>query len=94
MPRLPRPLIEAVRKRSCVAFVGAGLSIPAGAPSWREFLKRLIDEGERDGATEVGSYTDFQPSLTGLDRIAATNKPRSKLPGYFQPSRQDFSYTL
>ncbi|MFQ5631085.1 MAG: SIR2 family protein [bacterium] len=55
MPTLPRPLIEAVRRKSCVAFVGAGLSIPAGAPSWKEFLKKLIDEGELDGMIENGN---------------------------------------
>jgi hypothetical protein len=44
---LPEGLLDAVAKGTCVAFVGSGLSIPAGMPSWAQLLEQFIAEGER-----------------------------------------------
>lgn len=39
---IPQELIESFNKRRCAIFVGAGLSIAAGLPSWRMLIEELI----------------------------------------------------
>ena len=41
--RIPEKLIEDIMKGNCVAFVGAGVSIPSGLPSWPNLLTKMID---------------------------------------------------
>jgi hypothetical protein len=43
IPDVPGELIEAVKSGRCGVFVGAGLSVAAGYPSWEDLLKNLID---------------------------------------------------
>lgn len=38
---IPKPLIEGLRARDCVAFLGAGFSKPVGMPLWIPLLKHL-----------------------------------------------------
>jgi len=38
---LPAPLIESIHAGNCVAFLGAGFSIPAGLPGWGELLSGM-----------------------------------------------------
>ena len=40
---VPEKLFQAYVEGKCGIFVGAGLSVGAGAPSWSEFLLRLVD---------------------------------------------------
>lgn len=44
---LPEPLVKAVRERKCVLFVGSGLSMLAGYPSWSQLIDRLVAEAKR-----------------------------------------------
>jgi hypothetical protein len=44
---LPDPLIDAVRERKCVLFLGSGLSALAGYPSWSQLIDRLVGEARR-----------------------------------------------
>ena len=39
----PASLVEQLARGNCVAFVGAGLSMPCGLPSWRELLTTMLD---------------------------------------------------
>lgn len=41
---IPKDLIERLKNGDCALFVGAGLSIPCGLPSWGGLLRELIDE--------------------------------------------------
>jgi hypothetical protein len=43
-PRIPPTLARAVRTRKCILFVGSGLSVAAGLPTWGEMVLRLVDE--------------------------------------------------
>jgi hypothetical protein len=40
---LPAHLISEVRRGHCVAFVGAGFSMPAGFPSWDGLLRKMLE---------------------------------------------------
>jgi hypothetical protein len=40
---IPLDLIERLRRRQIVAFVGAGLSIPLGMPSWGQLIKSILE---------------------------------------------------
>ncbi len=42
--RIPRKLVQAIRDGDCVAFVGAGFSVPARLPGWGRLLEFLVDE--------------------------------------------------
>ncbi len=43
-------LISEVRRGHCVAFVGAGFSMPAGFPSWDGLLRKMLDAAIGGGA--------------------------------------------
>lgn len=45
--QLPDQLLDAVRERKCILFVGSGLSQAAGYPSWNELVRKLMKEVER-----------------------------------------------
>lgn len=44
---LPDSLVQALRERKCVLFVGSGLSALAGFPSWSQFIDQLVSEAKR-----------------------------------------------
>ena len=59
-PAVPPPLADAIRRRECVFFIGAGLSVPAGMPSYGDLMERIAAElGEKVEAKDVGSYLDL-----------------------------------
>jgi len=39
----PQSLVDAVLRKKCVVFVGAGLSAPAGLPTWPTLLQTMLD---------------------------------------------------
>jgi hypothetical protein len=51
LPRIPQTLVEAVRRRNCVLFVGAGLSQGAGLPGWKDLLNRILALYDQNGIT-------------------------------------------
>jgi hypothetical protein len=83
MPPIPESLINAVRDRSLIPFVGAGLSVGVGCdfPSWAElikrFAKRLREEGMDAAAAEVDRLLDLN-EYTAAAESAVENltKPR------------------
>jgi hypothetical protein len=40
---IPAPLVEAVKNRKCILFVGSGLSVAAGFPTWKTLVAKLMD---------------------------------------------------
>jgi hypothetical protein len=60
-PREPAdltPLIEAIRRRAAYLFVGAGVSISVGLPSWQTFIEHLESElGFDSGSAAERQYT-------------------------------------
>ncbi len=43
MVQIPASLVDMVRQGKCVLFVGAGLSMQAGLPSWKGLMKSLVE---------------------------------------------------
>jgi hypothetical protein len=55
---IPKPLVQAIARDDAVLFIGAGLSMGAGLPSWNQLLTPLADEiglegDERDDLLQV-----------------------------------------
>ncbi|TIP20079.1 MAG: Sir2 family NAD-dependent protein deacetylase, partial [Mesorhizobium sp.] len=44
------PLAKAIRERNAVLFVGAGVSMSVGLPSWEKLIERMASELGLDGA--------------------------------------------
>ena len=47
--KIPEQLLDAIAKRECVFFIGAGLSIEAGLPSGQKIAKELVNILARNG---------------------------------------------
>ena len=52
-------LANAVRERRAILFVGAGLSMSVGLPSWREFINHMISELQLD-RQQLGQDFSYQ----------------------------------
>ncbi len=59
---IPMNLIDSIKKGKCGLFIGAGLSINAGFPTWKELILELIDKVKKETRTPV-SKTDELTSL-------------------------------
>lgn len=70
-PKLPVDLIEAVCRNTCVAFVGAGLSVGAGMPTWKKLTELMINDGEIRGLISDGD--DIRKELEN-NRIIEVNE--------------------
>lgn len=62
---VPEELIESVRARKCILFVGAGLSSLAGFPTWPQLIDRLVAKAKKspnarlDGLAAMEARRDF-----------------------------------
>jgi hypothetical protein len=52
----PKPLLESLTNDRCMLFVGSGLSVPAGYPTWSKLIDQLVDGAGRQvsGACYIG----------------------------------------
>jgi hypothetical protein len=44
--RIPEKLKNLISQRKCVAFVGAGFSMPCGMPSWLGLMEKILEEAK------------------------------------------------
>lgn len=56
---IPEELVEAVRERRAILFVGAGLSMSVGLPSWQEFIDHLGRELGLQAEDVLGPNTSY-----------------------------------
>jgi len=62
---LPDSLVQAVRDRKCILFLGSGLSALAGYPNWSQLIDRLVGEAKRrprarlDGLDTIEARRDY-----------------------------------
>lgn len=73
---IPAPLIEAVKKRKCILFVGSGLSVAAGYPNWKTLVDKLMNAAAK-------AYPDRELGLSSYakkgDLLTLAEYARSKL---------------
>lgn len=65
VPAVPNELIDALKKDRCAVFVGAGLSVGAGYPTWGQLLTSLIIKAE------ARNYIDTNKKIE-LEEMAKT----------------------
>lgn len=67
---IPEDLVQSILRGNCVAFVGAGFSVPAKLPSWSDLLKHVIvratDAGLLAADSDLRSFL-----LTTIDAAVA-----------------------
>ena len=61
---IPRKLVGAVAERQAILFVGAGLSMNVGLPSWQELVAHRREELGDDDESLVITETDYFNRLT------------------------------
>jgi hypothetical protein len=92
-PSAPRPsdsLVESCRAGDCVLYAGAGLSRQAGFPTWRQFLKQLLDLAIRaesidsDFALSLGASLEEGHLDSVADVLVSTLSQSGKLATYLR----------
>lgn len=68
-------LVEIVRKRKVVPFVGSGLSAPSGLPTWAKYLLNLGNEiGQEDKIQEYIDNSEFEEAAQFIsENMGETN---------------------
>jgi hypothetical protein len=69
LKNLPVDLIEAFSKNLGVFFVGAGLSIPAGFPTWDGLITELIQKGKSSGRISDDKVKEYQSLMTDTNKF-------------------------
>lgn len=65
---IPKALIERIEKKQVVVFVGAGVSMNAGLPSWGGLIEAILDGiGEREPKRDKYKTGLKDEILTPLD---------------------------
>jgi hypothetical protein len=77
MPVPPGPLLESLANRRCLPFVGSGLSVPAGFPSWSQLLDRLVKEAAAAYPEKAQLFTQY--AQTHPDPLLVAEYARDKL---------------
>ena len=83
------PLVEAVRARQAILFVGSGVSTNLGLPSWGQLIERMAQELDYDpavfelhgGYLELAEYYKLKKKSLGplrswMDRTWHTDETR------------------
>jgi hypothetical protein len=69
IPDVPPELENAIVKGRCAVFVGAGLSVAAGYPTWPVLLESLIDKGhQRNWRINATQAKELKKLLIGGDK--------------------------
>lgn len=57
--KIPKNLIDSVKKGNCGLFIGAGLSINAGFPTWKNLLLELIEKVKAETRTPTAKTDEL-----------------------------------
>src|SRR5438477_12260185 len=60
IPAIPEELVQSLKSKRAAAFVGAGLSVGAGYPTWRDLLRRLIERAGVQGIIDATKKEEFE----------------------------------
>lgn len=81
-PIIPEHLLDSIRSGNCIGFVGSGLSIPSGLPSWSQLISLLIEEVRRIDPTK-GVEFQQQVEMGHLLQVAQYAKAELGESAYF-----------
>lgn len=70
--KIPFELIEEIRKGNCALFIGAGVSIQAGLPTWYEVVKRLSKELGIKNDHDFLEITQYYQNEFGRNKLVNT----------------------
>ena len=73
----PKPLIDSLSKHRCMLFVGSGLSVPAGYPTWSQLIDQMVEEAGNAYPDKAASLKDF--AAQQKDPLLVAEYARSKL---------------
>lgn len=59
MLNVPDGLINSIKSGNCVAFIGAGFSVPAKLPTWAELLRKILDKVEHEKLLKIGQPSEL-----------------------------------
>ena len=65
----PKELIDAINEKKCVLFVGAGLSVAAGYPTWDKLLEHLIARCRERRLIDDKYATELKDLLKQPDKL-------------------------
>lgn len=43
MSKIPKHLIEAIQSKECILFIGSGISVWSGLPSWEKLIRQMVE---------------------------------------------------
>lgn len=66
---LPDELVSSFQENNGVFFVGAGLSIPSGYPTWANLINELIERGEKQGRISAEKKAEYEQLMTDPNRF-------------------------
>jgi hypothetical protein len=79
-------LLQKIQGNDCCAFIGAGLSRPAGYPTWLELLTKLREEAENiQGNRIIDDDDDYYDRAENYKCILGVNNYRAILNEKFNP---------
>jgi SIR2-like domain len=76
----PKQLLESLENKKCMLFVGSGLSIAAGYPSWPELIEKLVEEAAAAYPEKAKSLKQF--AATQKNPLLVAEYAREKLGAY------------
>jgi len=77
MPSIPTQLADSLKNHRCILFVGSGMSVAAGYPSWNQLVTQLVTEVAGAFPEEADSLKNY--AATSKDPLMIAEFVRSKL---------------
>lgn len=96
-PEPPEELVQACAEGGCVLYGGAGLSAPAGLPTWRNFVEGLLEWTIKNRFVEEKSLESLLMALKQgdidlvADRIVSDLEENDKEKSYYSYLKEIFS---
>lgn len=79
----PGRLLQAIKSGDVVLYVGAGLSAPAGLPTWQQFAERLVAAASEGGFVPERDRQFFENALRDLKTDYVVDEIVERAPGDF-----------
>ena len=74
----PKQLVESIRSKECILFVGSGISQWSGLPSWRELIQKMV-EFLSDRGLGAEERTEMEQMLSRGDLMMAASLCGSRM---------------